>query len=62
MFYYAHQSTIHVTTGQRVTAGTVIGRVGTSGNVTGAHLHLEVRIAGIPTDPDRWLRTRGLTP
>ncbi|SHJ02661.1 Membrane proteins related to metalloendopeptidases [Tessaracoccus bendigoensis DSM 12906] len=62
VIYYAHQSAIHVTVDQRVTAGTVIGKVGATGNVTGPHLHLEVRIAGIPTDPDRWLRTRGLTP
>ena len=62
VLYYAHQSAIHVTVGQRVTAGTVIGKVGATGNVTGPHLHLEVRVGGIPTDPDRWLRTRGLTP
>jgi len=62
VIYYAHQSTTNVRVGQKVTAGTVIGRVGSTGNVTGPHLHLEVRIGGIPTDPDRWFRTRGLTP
>ena len=60
--YCAHQSSITVTTGQRVTAGTVIGTVGATGNVTGAHLHLEIRIGGIPTDPQTWLRQQGLTP
>lgn len=62
VIYYAHQSAIHVTVGQRVAAGTVIGKVGATGNVTGPHLHLEVRVGGIPTDPDRWFRTRGLSP
>ena len=62
VLYYAHQSTTNVRVGQRVTAGTVIGKVGATGNVTGPHLHLEVRVGGIPTDPDRWFRTRGLTP
>lgn len=62
VIYYAHQSQILVTPGQRVVAGQVIGRVGATGNVTGPHLHLEIRNRGIPTDPERWLRTKGLNP
>ncbi len=62
IIYYAHQSLINVTVGQRVTAGTVIGSVGATGNVTGPHLHLEIRINGAPVDPQQWLATRGLVP
>jgi uncharacterized protein YgiM (DUF1202 family) len=41
--YYAHQSRRHKTVGTRVTAGELIGEVGTTGNSTGNHLHFEVR-------------------
>jgi murein DD-endopeptidase MepM/ murein hydrolase activator NlpD len=37
--WYAHQSSINVSVGQKVNTGDVIGRVGATGNVTGAHLH-----------------------
>ena len=39
---YGHLSEIYVTTGQEVTKGTVIGRMGTTGNSTGVHLHFAV--------------------
>ncbi|WP_326611570.1 M23 family metallopeptidase [Streptomyces scopuliridis] len=61
--WYAHQSSITVSAGQKVTTGEVIGRVGATGNVTGAHLHLEVHTAGgTGVDPMSWLRGKGLTP
>ena len=53
---YAHLSTVSVTIGQKVGAGAVIGQVGTSGRSTGPHLHYEVRIAGEPVDPARYLK------
>nr|WP_242046579.1 M23 family metallopeptidase [Cylindrospermum sp. FACHB-282] len=40
---YAHMSEIFVQPGQQVEPGTVIGRVGSTGNSTGPHLHFEVR-------------------
>ncbi|MDW4910246.1 M23 family metallopeptidase [Streptomyces sp. ADMS] len=63
--WYAHQSSINVSVGQKVNTGDVIGRVGATGNVTGAHLHLEVHTSSSDTagiDPMAWLRSMGLNP
>ncbi|SDR69626.1 Peptidase family M23 [Friedmanniella luteola] len=59
--WYAHQVSRTVEVGDVVTAGQVIGRVGATGNVTGPHLHLEVRTKGTPVDPDRWLSAHGVS-
>ncbi|GLS45703.1 M23 family metallopeptidase [Methylobacterium brachythecii] len=53
---YAHLASFSVTPGQRVEAGAVIGRVGSTGRSTGNHLHYEVRIDGEPVDPQRFLK------
>jgi len=59
--WYCHLSAIGVGAGE-VTPGQPIGRVGATGNVSGPHLHLEVRPAGgEPVDPAGWLAERGLT-
>ncbi len=50
-----HQSQIDVQVGQTVKAGDVIGLVGATGRVTGAHLHWEVWVNGIQVDPMDWL-------
>jgi murein DD-endopeptidase MepM/ murein hydrolase activator NlpD len=61
--WYCHQSTVRVRVGERVRPGQVLGSIGSTGNVTGPHLHLEVRPrAGDPVDPLAWLRSRGLRP
>jgi murein DD-endopeptidase MepM/ murein hydrolase activator NlpD len=62
--WFCHQSSISVSVGQKVSTGDVIGRVGATGNVTGAHLHLEVHPDGADTgiDPMSWLRSKGLNP
>lgn len=48
---YAHLQNPNVINGQSVKRGDIIGFVGTSGKITGPHLHYEIRIAGIPVDP-----------
>ncbi|MFF9346354.1 M23 family metallopeptidase [Streptomyces sp. NPDC014734] len=61
--WFCHQSSIGVGVGQKVSTGETIGRVGATGNVTGAHLHLEVHTPdGTGVDPMNWLRNKGLTP
>ncbi|QNE35927.1 M23 family metallopeptidase [Leifsonia shinshuensis] len=58
---YAHMQfgSLQVRAGDRVVAGQIIGRVGTTGASTGNHLHLEIWANGeTPIDPYSWLRAR----
>jgi len=52
---YAHLSAMYVREGQKVRRGQAVGAVGASGRATGPHLHYEVRVAGVPVDPGRYL-------
>lgn len=61
--WYAHQSKILVNVGDRVGRNDVIGEVGSTGNSTGSHVHLEVRPhGGDPIDPQIALPEHGVTP
>lgn len=53
--WYAHTSKMYVEVGQSVKAGDVIADVGSTGNSTGPHLHLEVRVDGQHVDPQEYL-------
>ncbi len=61
--WYCHQSSIGVNTGQAVVGGQQIGEVGSTGNTTGPHVHLEVRPGGgDPVDPFQALVFHGVRP
>jgi murein DD-endopeptidase MepM/ murein hydrolase activator NlpD len=49
--YYAHLSSIPVSVGDSVAAGTTIGLSGNTGNSTGPHLHYEIRKNNVAIDP-----------
>ena len=53
--YYGHCSRIFVSAGQQVSQGSVIAAVGSTGNSTGPHLHLEVRVNGVAYNPQNYV-------
>lgn len=65
--WYCHQTSYVVSEGEEVDPGQLIGYVGATGNVTGPHLHLEVRVPdgsedGQDVDPYEALVEHGVTP
>lgn len=50
--FYAHLSSINVSSGQKIDPGTVIGKIGTTGSSTGPHLHFEVDVNGKVSNPE----------
>ncbi|MER7402897.1 LysM peptidoglycan-binding domain-containing M23 family metallopeptidase [Streptomyces sp. NPDC000070] len=61
---YAHLSSLSVSAGQTVSAGQQIGLSGATGNVTGPHLHFEIRTTpeyGSDVDPVAYLRSHGVS-
>ncbi len=53
---YWHQAEQYVKPGDFVTTGQVIGTIGATGRVTGAHLHWELWVGGVAVDPMQWVR------
>jgi len=53
---YAHASRLYVRAGERVEKGQKIAEVGSTGRSTGPHLHYEIRLAGNPLDPRKYLK------
>jgi len=55
---FAHNSKLIVKTGQKIRRWEKIAEVGTTGRSSGPHLHYEVRLNGVPVDPENYILTQ----
>ena len=53
--YYGHCSKLLVSEEQKVEAGDIIAKVGSTGNSTGNHLHFEIRVNGTRVNPQNYI-------
>lgn len=53
--YYAHCSKLYVSAGTQVSQGQKVAAVGSTGNSTGPHLHLEIRVNGVAYNPQNYV-------
>ncbi len=55
---YSHLANFSVKKGDALSVGDAVGLVGSTGRSTGAHLHWEVRVLGVPVDPNLWVQAQ----
>lgn len=53
--YYGHCSKLLVNVGDKIKAGDIIAKVGSTGNSTGNHLHFEIKINGVSVNPQNYI-------
>jgi murein DD-endopeptidase MepM/ murein hydrolase activator NlpD len=53
---YGHMSSILVHVGQKVSKGSFVGKLGSTGRSTGPHVHYEIWLADVVRDPSRFIK------